>query len=72
MNIPYLNYGFALINALVVAKVILIGEYAHLGKKLEDGGSSTPPSIKRFYLACWCWPFTPSRKRSSTSCMEKV
>ena len=38
MNIPYLNYGFALINALVVAKVILIGEYAHLGKKLEDRG----------------------------------
>ena len=31
----YLNYGFALINALVIGKVILIGEYAHLGKKYE-------------------------------------
>jgi hypothetical protein len=30
-----LNYSFALINALVIAKVILIGEYAHLGKKYE-------------------------------------
>jgi hypothetical protein len=31
----YFNYVAALINALVIAKVILIGEYAHLGKKLE-------------------------------------
>jgi hypothetical protein len=28
-----MNYGFALINALVVAKVILIGEMAHLGER---------------------------------------
>jgi hypothetical protein len=34
----YFNYGAALINALVIAKVILIGEYAHLGKKYEDKG----------------------------------
>src|SRR6516165_5385489 len=32
----YFNYGAALINALVIAKVILIGEYAHLGKKHES------------------------------------
>jgi len=31
----FLNYSFALINALVIAKVILIGEYAHLGKRYE-------------------------------------
>lgn len=31
----YLDYGAALINALVIAKVILIGGYAHLGKKHE-------------------------------------
>jgi hypothetical protein len=31
----WLNYSFALINAVVIAKVILIGEYAHLGKKYE-------------------------------------
>jgi hypothetical protein len=29
------SYASALINALVIAKVILIGEYAHLGKKQE-------------------------------------
>jgi hypothetical protein len=33
---PHVEYSFALINAFVFAKVILIGEYAHLGKKLED------------------------------------
>ena len=32
----YFNYITSLINALVIAKVILIGEYAHLGKKHED------------------------------------
>src|SRR5258706_12371925 len=31
-----LTYGFALINALVIAKVILIGEYVRLGKRHES------------------------------------
>ena len=31
----YFNYLAGVINALVIAKVILIGEYAHLGKKYE-------------------------------------
>jgi hypothetical protein len=35
-DISYFNYGAALLNALIVAKVILIGEYAHLGKKHEN------------------------------------
>lgn len=34
-HVSYLNYGFALLNALVIAKVILIGEYMHLGNKHE-------------------------------------
>jgi hypothetical protein len=34
-SVSYFTYGFSLINALVIAKVILIGEYAHLGKKHE-------------------------------------
>jgi hypothetical protein len=32
----YFTYGFALINAFVIAKVILIGEYAHLGQRIEN------------------------------------
>ncbi|MFZ3216684.1 MAG: hypothetical protein WA192_11550 [Candidatus Acidiferrales bacterium] len=34
-RVSYFVFGTALINALVIAKVILIGEYAHLGKKHE-------------------------------------
>jgi hypothetical protein len=34
-EISYFTYGAALINALVIAKVILIGEYARLGKEHE-------------------------------------
>lgn len=34
-HVKYLNFGFAIINALVVAKVILLGEYAKLGRKYE-------------------------------------
>jgi hypothetical protein len=31
----YISYSFSVINAFVIAKVILIGEYTHLGKKYE-------------------------------------
>jgi hypothetical protein len=34
-HLSYFSYGAAVINALVIAKVILIGEYVHLGKKHE-------------------------------------
>jgi len=32
-----INYGFALINALVIGKVILIGEMFHFGRRYESG-----------------------------------
>jgi hypothetical protein len=35
-HIDSLTYAFALINALVVAKVIMIGELAHVGKRHES------------------------------------
>lgn len=35
-SIGYLNFGFALINALIITKVIMIGEYAKLGRKHEN------------------------------------
>ena len=34
-DVSYLSYSFAIVNALVVAKVLLIGEMAHLGRKSE-------------------------------------
>lgn len=35
-NVSYWELGFALINALVVTKVIMIGEYAKLGRRYES------------------------------------
>ena len=35
-EISYLNYTFALINALIIAKIILVGEMAHLGRTFEN------------------------------------
>jgi hypothetical protein len=35
-HISYFAYGTALINALVIAKVILIGEAMHAGEKFEE------------------------------------
>jgi hypothetical protein len=34
-DVSYVNYSFAIINALVVAKVLLIGDMAHLGRSSE-------------------------------------
>jgi hypothetical protein len=34
-HVKYLSYAFALFNALVIAKVILVGELAHVGRKYE-------------------------------------
>src|SRR5215469_16002649 len=35
-EVAYWNFGFALLNAAVITKVIMIGEYAKLGKRHED------------------------------------
>lgn len=34
-HVRYLSYAFALLNALIIAKVILLGEYAHVGRRYE-------------------------------------
>jgi hypothetical protein len=35
-HIPYALYGFALVNALVLAKVMLVADDLHVGRKFED------------------------------------
>jgi hypothetical protein len=35
-NVEYWNFAFALINAAVITKVIMIGEYAKVGRKYEE------------------------------------
>jgi hypothetical protein len=47
-----LTFGFALINAAVIAKVILIGEYAHVGRKFEDYPVLVTAVIKAFLYSC--------------------
>ena len=37
LDVAYLNYGFALIEALIIAKVILIGKAFGLGRRFERG-----------------------------------
>jgi len=45
----YFDYSFALINSFVFAKVILIGEYVHLGRKSE-GKSLLVSSLYKAFL----------------------
>jgi len=35
-HVKYLNLGFAVINAALIAKVILLGEYAKIGRRYEQ------------------------------------
>ena len=46
-HVKYLNFGFALINALVVAKVIIIGEHVRIGARYEE----RPLILSAFYKA---------------------
>lgn len=36
VGVPYLHYGYAVIEALILSKVILIGEALHLGERYRD------------------------------------
>jgi hypothetical protein len=36
VGVSYLHYGYALVEALVLAKIILIGEALHFGDRFED------------------------------------
>jgi hypothetical protein len=44
-GISYLDYGTALIESLILAKVVLIGDALHLGRRLEE----SPLIITTFY-----------------------
>jgi len=53
----YINYAFSVINALVIAKVILIGEYTHLGKRLEDNPLLASSIYKAFLFGLLTFAF---------------
>lgn len=56
-HVYYYNYGEALINALVIAKVILIGEYARLGKKHETKPLLLSATYKAFLFGLLVFAF---------------
>jgi hypothetical protein len=56
-HVSYFVFGTALINALVVAKVILIGEYAHLGKKHETKPLFLSAAYKAFLFSLLVFAF---------------
>jgi hypothetical protein len=52
-HIAYLNYGFAVIQAAVLAKVILLAEVARVGRKHEDKPLIIPTLHKTIVFAIW-------------------
>ena len=56
-EINYLNYTFAIINALIIAKVILIGEMAHLGRRAEARALYQAVLYKSFVFGLFVFAF---------------
>ena len=52
-EIGYLNYGIAAIEAAILAKVIMIGEFMRLGRKYEDKPLIIPTVPKTIISAFW-------------------
>ena len=57
-DISYTNYGFALIEALILGKVIMIGGMFHLGRGLEDKPLIYPTLYKTAVFTIFCFAFT--------------
>ena len=47
-QISYTNYGVSIINGLVLAKVILIADHLHIGRRFEDKPLIIPTLYKSF------------------------
>jgi hypothetical protein len=57
-DISYTNYGFALIEALILGKVIMIGGMLRLGRGLEDKPLIYPTLYKTAVFTIFCFVFT--------------
>jgi hypothetical protein len=57
-DITYTNYWFALIEALILGKVIMIGGVFHLGRGLEDKPLIYPTLYKTVVFTIFCAVFT--------------
>jgi hypothetical protein len=52
-QISYLNYGVALIEAAILAKVIMIGDVLRLGRRLEEKPLIYPTLYKAVVFSVW-------------------
>jgi hypothetical protein len=52
-QVTYLHYGIAVIEAAVLAKIILLGEAARIGRKHEDKPLIVPTLHKTIAFALW-------------------
>ena len=52
-QVSYLDYGVAVIEAAVLAKIILLGEAARIGRKHEDKPLIIPALHKTILFAIW-------------------
>jgi hypothetical protein len=57
-QIAYLNYGFAVIQALVLAKVILVGDMLRLGRGLEHRPLIFPTLFRSVLFTGWTAVFS--------------
>ena len=57
-EIMYGDYGIALIKALVLAKVIMLGDMMHLGRRLENRPLLIPTLYKAAVFSVWVAVFT--------------
>jgi hypothetical protein len=56
-DVNYLDYSFAIINALIIAKVILIGQMAHIGTGAESRPLYQSVVYKAFVFGLLCLAF---------------
>lgn len=56
-QVSYLDYGFAAIEAAVLAKIIMLGEAAGIGRKHEDKPLIIPTLRKTIVFAIWVFVF---------------
>jgi hypothetical protein len=61
-EIPYLNYGYSIIEALILAKVILIGEALKLGERHANKPLIIPILYKSFVFGLLVVAFTVLEK----------
>src|SRR5262245_4732855 len=57
-HISYVSYGISLLEALVLAKVMLIGDVLHLGRRLEDQPLLVPTLYKAMVFTLWLGMFS--------------